>query len=255
MYGQGWSSHKPEQSQTRYNLQCHRLKVGDVCIFLSPASAALLSGAVTVISQGGPVTAGVPSGSPNSEMPVTVSSGATGATPSVTTKSDAAGQLRPESVSSAAEAQPAIQAVEVLRPHQTQASSPQGPHAHTSLNSPGIPIPGNIPTQIPHYQALPASYLGGAVHPQSLVHGAILPQSGVGNGLLMTAFGIVPGRGVIPLAQQGTIYGNQAVVESLPKQATNGSHIVVPQQDGKQIVNSEDGQSEPKRLKVDGEGK
>lgn len=194
------------------------------------------------------------SGPPNSSMPVTVSSGVTGATPSVGTASSD-GQTRSEIASTSTESQSVAHAMESAQPHQTHGSSPQGTHINTTLNSQAVPLTGNVATQISHYQALPASFLGGTIHPHSLVHGAIVPQSGVGNGLLMTAIGIVPSGGVVPLTQQGTIYGNQATVETLPKQASNGIHTVVPQEDGKLLVGSEDGQSESKRQRVEGDGK
>lgn len=252
VYGQGWSSCRPEQTQARYSLHCQPLKVGDVCIFLSHATAAFISNSVTVISQGVPSTVAALTGAPT--MPVTVSSGATGATFSVgSMSSDTAWHPRSERTSCSSEP---LTVPEATRTYHTQASSTQGTHVSTSLNSEGIPHAANVPTQVSHYQALPATFLGGALHPQSLVPGAIVPQSSVGNGLLMAAIGIVPGRGVVPLTQQGTIYGSRQVGESLPKQASNGAHTTAsPQQDDHLPMDSEDGQSQSKRRKVEGDGK
>ncbi|KAL0279148.1 UNVERIFIED_CONTAM: hypothetical protein PYX00_000762 [Menopon gallinae] len=36
VYGQGWASCSPERTMNCYGLKCHRLRVGDVCISLSP---------------------------------------------------------------------------------------------------------------------------------------------------------------------------------------------------------------------------
>ena len=33
--GQGWSSHSPDRSKTVYDLGCHKLAVGDICISLT----------------------------------------------------------------------------------------------------------------------------------------------------------------------------------------------------------------------------
>ena len=42
VYGQGWTSSQPDLSLGKYSLNCQPLKVGDVCIFLSPSNSAVI---------------------------------------------------------------------------------------------------------------------------------------------------------------------------------------------------------------------
>lgn len=106
----------------------------------------------------------------------------------------------------------------------------------TTLDGKTVSLQGALP---PYYQTVPASLVG-SVSTQSVVpsSGGVQGQAGVGNGLLVTAVGIVPG-----VNQPGMVYASQ-LSEMAQKQGLEGSETVVQSDTGPPIA---------KRTKLDGQ--
>ena len=257
MYGQGWTSGRPEQSLTKYNLTCQHLKVGDVCIFLSPsnpsifpAGVALPSGPTTQVSGGNSTpTQSVPGVLPSAAKTSAVSSGTSQSATSVSVSyaqtlagmATLPGNMPGVVVTSSMP--PGIPAVypgtfpqsqsigqgKASAQSATDRSAPptqpvQGV-VYTSDGKPSDPphstaaVPGGFPLpSTSYYQPLAGTFMTAMPPGQTFVQGTVMPQGSVGNGLLVAAVGFVPGRPPAPFVQPGMLYGTSPM-EMLPKGA------------------------------------
>lgn len=240
VYGQGWTSSRPEQSLTKYNLNCQHLKVGDVCIFLSPsnptiipAGAALSSGPTTQVSAGNStLTQSVPakspaasSGSSQTATSVSVSYAQTlagmaalpGNIPGVVVTSSMPhgiptvypGTFPPTQNSGTDRSVPMTQPVQGVV--YTSEGKPLDASHSTAAVPGGFPLPGAS-----YYQPLAGTFMTAMPPGQTFVQGTVMPQGSVGNGLLVATVGFVPGRPPAPFVQPGMLYGTPQM-EMLPK--------------------------------------
>ncbi|XP_001624636.2 ataxin-1-like isoform X2 [Nematostella vectensis] len=258
VYGQGWSSCVPEQSLKKYNLQCHPLKVGDVCIFLTPNLAqAVLS--VPGVTPGNGISQGSSLGIPEQTMPQMISQIAPRNSPGMSSSPLGVKQVQVVATQAASSpVQPVTPQVRPATPTTPVSSSavpgstftvidPQAPgqmgffRPHLSgqalqqiIGPDGKPI---LPSGIPFpsqafYQQVPASLIS-QVPGQSFVQappGSLPGQTSVGNGLLVTTLGFVPGQHGMPMSQQGMIYAAhlsemaQKQGQETVERATEGGH-------------------------------
>lgn len=244
VYGQGWTSSSPEQSSTKYNLNCQQLKVGDVCIFLSASSAPSIPGGLGFSSSPAIQVSGAGS-TPTQSASVVLSSAlkspsvssSTGQT--VTSVSVSYAQTLPGIVTLpgnipgvvvTSSMPPGIPAVypgsfpsaqnigqgKVAGQSGTDRSSvPQPVQGFTPDGKPSesphstAAVPGGFPLSgAPFYQPLTGTFMTAMPPGQTFVQGTVMPQGSVGNGLLVAAVGFVPGRPPAPFVQPGMLYGS-----------------------------------------------
>ena len=238
MYGQGWTSCRPEQSLTKYNLTCQHLKVGDVCIFLSPppVGVTLSSGPTTQVVTAQPGVMSTPvksaasaSSSSQSASSVTVSYAQTlagmaalpGNIPGVVVTSSLPPGISAMYQGNFPPPQGKVGAVQsggdrsqTTQPIQgvvyTADGKPLDPQHATSAVPGGFSLPGAS-----YYQPLPGTIMTAVPPGQTFVQGTIMPQGSVGNGLLVAAVGFVPGRPP-QFVQPGMLY-NPSPMEMAPK--------------------------------------
>lgn len=292
VYGQGWTSSRPEQSLTKYNLNCQHLKVGDVCIFLSPsnpiipAGVALSSGPTTQVSGGhSTLTQSAPSVLPNAaKSDPAVSNGTSQSATSVSVSyaqtlagmTSLPGNMPGVVVTSSmplgipavySGTFPPMQTIsqgKATTQSSTDRSVPptqpiQGV-GNTSEGTPSDPlqstaaVPGGFPLPgTSYYQPLTGTLMTPLPPGQTFVQGTVMPQGSVGNGLLVAAVGFVPGRPPAPFVQPGMLYGT-ASMEMLPKGADSKPEEY-PQQKGRTDTQAELSQPDTKRPKVETEVK
>lgn len=269
VYGQGWTSSRPDQSLAKYNLSCQPLKVGDVCIFLSPSAVGVLpsvpSTQATPAAQSGTLSVpvkGAISVSSTSQTPtsVTVSYAQTlagmAALPGnmqgvVVTSSLPAGipaiypgtfpppQGKVGSTQSGAERSATTQPIVVY----TADGKPSDPQHPPAVVSGGFPLAGGA-----YYQPLPGTLMTSVPPGQTFVQGTVVPQGSVGSGLLVAAVGFVPGRQP-PFVQPGMLY-NPSPVEVVSKAAGDGKAEEYPQKPGRTDTQAELSQPDAKRAKA-----
>ncbi|KXJ24232.1 ataxin-1-like [Exaiptasia diaphana] len=271
----GWSSCVPEKSLQKFNLACNHLKVGDVCIFLSPNAI--------------PVPVCIPQGqmvpSPKLQAPQ-----ATGNQPGQTVQSDPTNQpqilLESTLQGSApipantivikqpnppvAAASPVPQAITAAQPSSAQVTTvsaiptssgiPPGNTLFfdpqlgilrspslgsqfvnqqivgTTLDGKTVSLQGALP---PYYQTVPASLVGSLPTQSAVPSSSVQGQAGVGNGLLVTAVGIVPG-----VNQPGMVYASQLSEMAQKQGLDTGSETVTQSDTGPPVA---------KRTKLDGQ--
>lgn len=266
VYGQGWTSCRPDQSLVKYNLTCQHLKVGDVCIFLSPSpvGVTLSSGPTTQVvaaKSGGtsvPVKS-VASASSSSHLPspVTVSYAQTlagmaalpGNIPGVVVTSSLApgipamyqgnfptpqGKVTAQSGGDCSQTAQPVQGLVY-----TADGKPLDPQHSTSTVPGGFSIPGTS-----YYQPLPGTIMTAVPPGQTFVQGTVMPQGSVGNGLLVAAVGFVPGRPP-QFVQPGMLYAppqmeiapkaSDAKPEEYPNKGRTDSQAELAQPDAKRM--------------------
>lgn len=253
VYGQGWTSCRPEQSTTKYNLNCQHLKVGDVCIFLSPSNPIIPAG---VALPSGPTTqvSGVNS-TPTQPVPGVLSSAAkspalsSGTSQTMTSVSMSYAQTlagmanlpgnipgvvvtssMPPGIptvypgafpptQSIGQGKAGGQSTTVLstQPVQVTGYTSDGKPSDTTQSTAavpgGLPLPGTS-----YYQPLAGTFMTAMPPGQTFMQGTVMPPGSVGNGLLVAAVGFVPGRPPAPFVQPGMLYGSSPM-EMMPKGA------------------------------------
>lgn len=290
VYGQGWTSSRPEQSLTKYNLNCQHLKVGDVCIFLSPsnpiipAGVALSSGPTTQVSGGNyTLTQSTPAVLSNAAKSPAVSNGTSQSATSVSVSyaqtmagmtalpGNIPGVVVTSSMplgipavytgtfpptQSIAQGKGSSQSVTDRSVPPTQ---PVQGVVYTSDGKPSDPlqstaaVPGGFPLPgTSYYQPLAGTLMTAMPPGQTFVQGTVMPQGSVGNGLLVAAVGFVPGRPPAPFVQPGMLYGTSPM-EMLPK-GTDGKPEEYPPK-GRTDTQAELSQPDAKRAKGETEVK
>ena len=270
VYGQGWTSSRPDQSLAKYNLMCQPLKVGDVCIFLSPSPVGILPNVPTtqvVAAQSGtmplPVkTAASASSTSQTPSSATVSYAQTlagmaalpGNIPGVVVTSSLPpgiptvypGSFTPPQgkvgTQTGAERCVTTQPVVIY----TADGKPSDPQYSTAAVPGGFPLPG-----APYYQPLPGTIMTTVPPGQTFVQGTVMPQGSVGNGLLVATVGFVPGRSP-PFVQPGMLY-NPSQMEMMPKGSDGKAEEY--QQKGRTDTQAELSQPDAKRAKAETEVK
>lgn len=272
VYGQGWTSSRPDQSLTKYNLTCQHLKVGDVCIFLSPSpvGVTLSSGPTTqvVAAQSGAVPIPVKSTASASNAGQTPSSVAVSYAQTLAGMAAMPGNIPGVVTSSLPPGIPAVYPGTFPPPQgkvatqsgadQSQTTQPVQGVVYTADGKPLDPqhsaaaVPGGFPLPgAPYYQPLPGTIMTAMPPGQSFVQGTVMPQGSVGNGLLVAAVGFVPGRPP-PFVQSGMIY-TPSPVEMTPK-GSNGKTEEHPHK-GRTDTQAELSQPDAKKAKVETEVK
>lgn len=270
VYGQGWTSCKPDQSQTKYNLNCQLLKVGDVCIFLSPSTVgvSLTSGPPPQLVAAQPGVMSVPvkstasaSSSTQSSSSVTVSytqalpgmAALPGHLPGVISTSPLPHGIPgfPPPPQGKLGASSNRDHSQTLHPAQvavyTTDSKPLDPqHSATAAVPGGFSLPGP-----PYYQPLPGTIMTTVPPGQTFVQGTVLPPGSVGNGLLVAAVGFVPGRPP-QFVQPGMIYGSPGM--EMPPKTGDKKTEEYPQK-GRTDTPPESSQPDAKRAKTETEVK
>jgi len=270
VYGQGWTSSRPDQSQAKYNLSCQQLKVGDVCIFLSPSpvGVTLSSGPATQVASAQPGVMPVP-------VKSTASASSSGQSPSSATvsytQSLAVMATLPGNVpgvvvtSSLPSGLPAVYPGTFAPPHgkvvaqsgadrsqpvqgviYTADGKPLDPQHSTTAVPGGFPIAGS-----PYYQPLPGTIMTAVPPGQTFVQGTVMPQGSVGNGLLVATVGFVPGRPP-SFVQPGMLY-TPSQMEMAPKGSDGKAEEY--SQKGRNDTQAELSQPDAKRAKVETEVK
>jgi len=285
VYGQGWTSSQPQQSQTKYNLTCKHLKVGDVCIFLSPsnpvipAGVALSSGAGTQGSGGNyTLTQSAPGVLSNAAKAPAVSNGTSQSATSVSESyaqtmagmTALPGNMPGVVVSSSMPLGiPAVYSgtfppmqnigqgkanVQSTSDRSVPPTQPVQGVGNTSDGKPADPlqsttaVPGGFPLPgTSYYQPLAGTLMTAMPPGQTFVQGTVMPQGSVGNGLLVAAVGFVPGRPPAPFVQPGMLYGTTPL-EMLPKGADGKPEEYAPQK-GRTDTQAELSQPDAKRTK------
>lgn len=288
VYGQGWTSSRPEQSLTKYNLTCQQLKVGDVCIFLSASNAQTIpagvglgsapavqvSGTSSTLTQSAPGVLSSAAKSPS----VSSSPGQTVTSVSVSYAQTLPGMVTlPGNIPGVvvtSSMPPGIPAVypgtfppaqnigqgKVTGQSGTDRSSvPQPVQGFTPDGKPSdsphstTAVPGGFPLPgAPFYQPLTGTFMTAMPPGQTFVQGTVMPQGSVGNGLLVAAVGFVPGRPPAPFVQPGMLYGTSPM-EMLPKGGDGKSEEYVHK--GRTDVQAELSQPAAKRAKGETEVK
>lgn len=272
VYGQGWTSSRPDQSQSKYCLSCHLLKVGDVCIFLSPSSVgvSLSSGATSQVVAAPSVVMSVPikstasaSSSSQSTSSVTVSCLPGMSTVPANISGVVATSPLPHGIPSVQQGNipPSPQGkpgTPISREH-SQAMQPAQITLYTADGKPLDPqhsetttVPGGFSLPAPsYYQPLPGTIMTAVPPGQTFVQGTVMPQGSVGNGLLVAAVGFMPGRPP-QFVQQGLLYGSPGV-EMVPKPADTKTEEVPHK--ARTDTKAEMSQPDPKRAKTETEVK
>lgn len=291
VYGQGWTSSMPEQSLTKYKLNCQHLKVGDVCIFLSPsnpilpAGVALSSGPATQVSGGNSTLAqSAPGVLSNAAKAPAVSNGTSQSTTSVSmsyAQTMAGMTALPGNMpgvvvtSSMPLGIPAVysgtfpsmqnigQGKASVQSVPDRSVTPAQPVQGVGNSSDGKPsdplqsttaVPGGFPLPgTSYYQPLAGTLMTAMPPGQTFVQGTVMPQGSVGNGLLVAAVGFVPGRPPAPFVQPGMLYGTTPI-EMLPKGADSKPEEYPPQK-GRTDTQAELTQPDAKRAKGETEVK
>lgn len=291
VYGQGWTSSRPEQSVIKYNLNCQHLKVGDVCIFLSPSNPTIIPAGVPLPS-GPTIQVSGGNSTPTQSFPGVLSSA--GKSPAVSSGTSQtatsvamsyaqtlagmatlAGNMPGVVVTSSMP--PGIPAVYpgTFPPAQNigqgkasgqsatdRSVPPTQPAQGAGYTSDGKPsdsphstaaVPGGFPLPgTSYYQPLTGTFMTAMPPGQTFVQGTVMPQGSVGNGLLVAAVGFVPGRPPAPFVQPGMLYGTSPM-EMLPKGA-DGKPEEYPHK-GRTDTQAELSQPDAKRAKGETEVK
>lgn len=218
----------------KFLLQCGQLSVGDVCIFLSP-NAIPQAPMPATRPQASTVTLTSPEQAQQStvvnqvHVQVEDAANTSGVTASTQGQKQAQSSIAaapvPSQMSSVAQASgitmttsshlPASSALPagstliydpqfgVLRPQSFLNQQVIG----TTIDGKTVPVQGGLPS---FYQTLPASLVS-SLPTQTIVQSPSVQtgQTGVGNGLLVTAVGIMPGQQGVRMAQPGMIYASQ----------------------------------------------
>lgn len=102
-----------------------------------------------------------------------------------------------------------LQAVGLVRPQQMQSLGTHQPvltESKAADTQQGM-VQGIAPLQS-YYNPLTGTFMT-ALPGQTFMQGGMMPQGSVGNGLLMTALGVTPGRSPMQYVQPGILYGPQ----------------------------------------------
>jgi hypothetical protein len=291
----GWSACVPDKSLQKFSLHCNPLNVGDVCIFLSPntipTAATLSSIPQGQIAHGRPQASTVTLTTPEqiqqstvlNQINVPVEDPPSTAGLSANTLAQKQGQSSiavPVQTQMLSVAQPSTLTMTttnsqfstpsaipagstliydpqfgVLRPqHLTGQPFLNQQVIGTTIDGKTVPVQGALP---PFYQTLPASLVS-SLPTQTFVQSPNVPagQAGVGNGLLVTAVGIVPGQQGMRMGQPSMIYASQ-LSEMAHKQGhdTMIDSGQVSNTDTEQKADSQTdvGPPEAKRAKTDGQ--